>query len=211
MKNPVVRIVLIVFVIAVLSLLAAHLYLLESNQGIQLHIGNWNIIRLGSPDAFFPSQFEQSFVPFSKDAPDIRKPRYERNTWYVSEDQGDILAKDMQSGQQSKFSWNDNTHYLCVSPANATVPGVKTKVDPAKELQNYVFLNTGNNIGGTSAADIGYYMFKRDVEKDTPIKFILENETLNNDGGYTILSAIVFTSHKTCVKPSDVIPDLPSD
>lgn len=195
-----------------LALGGLHLYLLVSGRGLQLHIGTFNIIRLGSPAAFLSADLEQSFVQFdqSSSSTSIRKPRYERNTLYARETQGDITAKDIDTGQEEIFSWGDQTHYLCLSPIQYQVEIQGKPVDPAKTLKNYVFLNTGNNVGGTSAPDIGYYMFKRDVDIGTPVKFILTNETKNDVGGYNILIAIVFTPHAQCAKPTDAASDLPS-
>lgn len=210
MKSKVIIWIVGILLVCVLAVLVFHLYLLKSGRGIQIHIGSFNIIRLGSPSAFFPTQFEQSFVPFGSLASSVRKPKYERNTTYQDDIPDGILAKDMESGKVDKFSWNDQTHYMCLAPVDYQVPGLDQPVDPAKALKNYTFLNTGNTIGGTSAADIGYYMFKRDVEKGTPVKFILQNETINSDGGLDILMVLVFTTHTKCVRPTEVTSDLPA-
>lgn len=209
-KNPVLGTVIIVIILAGISLALFNYYLLVNNRGVQLHLGNLNILRLGAPEVSFPKEFEQSFTVVNKALPYLRTPRFVRNVVFLSENDGDITAKDLETGEQSKFSWNDNTHYICVSPAGLTYPGASTSAQLLQTLKNYVFFNNGNVINGLGAPDVGYYMFKRDIGINAPVKFILENEMLNTDGGYNILQAVVFTGHDTCVSPKDVTSDFPT-
>lgn len=202
-----VRGIIVVILLAALGIGGYYLYLLGNKRGVEIPLGS-SKLQFGYQGAFFPSEFEQSFTVPDPTSGNIRKPKFERNTLFISELQGDIKAKDIDTGQEELFSWNDNAHYICIGPADAKLRVASVSADPVKNMKNYVFFNIGTTVAGVSAPDIGYYMFLRDVEQGTPVKFILENETLNSDGGLNILEAIVFTKHAKCATANDVIPDL---
>ena len=197
--------VALILVLAATAFVSYHYYLLKNNRGVQVHIGNFNLFRLGSSRAFFPAELEQSFIKVANGKVDVREARYPHNVLIKSETEGDIIGSDVSTHAELTYSWVDGTHYICIPPDKAQPQEYNKNIDPATDLSSYKFYFSGNNVPGIATPDFGLLMFRKDASiSGTPAQIYLKNETLNQWGGYDLVGVVVFTKNKTCATPDDV-------
>lgn len=193
-------VILVLLVAGGLALLSNYLNAHDSN--FILVLGGRPVLKLGEDaKTAFPPEIESAFTKsVNPGGLTQRVPKYIQNVLVDHEESGVIFASELNTTEQKRYRVSNLTSYMCAAPIMVTVD-LPQKVDPKKDLPNYVFFFNGDGYRGNVAPD-ALNNFRQDLVRGDPAKLYLLRPVPDKDGTYPLVHIILFTSNKSCVNTS---------